>query len=496
MHFEWDLEVCDRWLIDIVWLIRWWLPVAALAAIVFMLAPATAAIGRILLLFSIGILIGRILSNYRRGMRADEWRWSVITANRLRLMYVAMLLLLATGVFWGLRYSVGIITSRLLNTVCVVLLLAIIHSVLVRWLCVVQRRLRFEELRAARAEKSAKDSETIEEDEAGLLEISEDTMELLGAIAVGLTVVAMLYIWAPLMPAFDLLSDVTLWTSTNVVEGDSIVSQITLETLVIVTLVVGITFYTAHKLPALVELVLRARTEMSVGARYTTRSLMSYVIVAVGVVSALSALGLHWSKLQWLIASLGVGIGFGLQEIVANFFSGLIILFERPIRVGDIVTVGEKDGEVTRIRIRATTIRDLDGKELLVPNKEFITGHLLNWTLSDSQMRIIVEVGVAYGSDLDRALKLVVDVAAGHPKVIQRPAPESTIEKFGDNAVELVIRCFLGEYEGWRGIASELRHEIYQQFTEAGIVIAFPQRDLHFNDEKPVRIVLDSQPTG
>jgi potassium efflux system protein len=235
---------------------------------------------------------------------------------------------------------------------------------------------------------------------------------------------------------------------------------------------------------------------MSAGARYTTSTLMSYVIVGVGTISALSALGLHWSKLQWLIAALGVGIGFGLQGIVADFIGGLIILFERPIRVGDIVTVGDNVGEVSKIRIRATTIRDRDGKELLVPNKDFISSTLVNWSLSDSHMRITIPVGVAYGSDVEQALKILGEIASDHPRVLEEPEPHVMFENFGDNALELSARCFLAQYLGWRDIATELRREIYKRFTEAGIVIAFPQRDVHFDTEQPIRIVVDQPPTN
>jgi potassium efflux system protein len=249
-------------------------------------------------------------------------------------------------------------------------------------------------------------------------------------------------------------------------------------------------------LPSLVELVMRSRTDITAGARYTTSTLMSYVIISVGIISALSAVGLHWSELQWLIAALGVGIGFGLQEIVANFISGLIILFERPIRVGDVVTIGDNSGEVSKIRIRATTIRDWDGKELLVPNKEFITGQLLNWSLSDSQMRISIPVGIAYGSDVEQALKILGEIVADHPSVLGVPEPTVIFEDFGDNALELSARFFLGEYRGWREIATELRREIYKRFTEAGIVIAFPQQDVHLDSEQPIRIVVDPPPTN
>jgi len=359
-HFGWRLNACDQWLKDASWLIRWWLPITALAAVVFILAGDTAAVGRLMLLLSIGVLIGRLVNNIRRGMRVSEWRWSIITANRLRLMFVATHILLAAGVIWGLRYSVGIITYSLLTTVCIGIGLLLVQSLLTRWIRVVHRRLRFSELQNAGTEQAADEISTIEEDWAELSEVSGETTRLLHMVILVVAVVVSLYIWAPLLPAFDLLSEVTLWTSNSVGGGESEIRRITLETLVVVIFLVSVTVATARKLPALVGLVLRSRTNMTAGARYTTSTLMIYVIVGVGVISAMSALGLHWSQIQWLIAALGVGIGFGLQGIVADFISGLIILFERPIRIGDIVTVGDNVGEVSKIQIRATTIRDRD----------------------------------------------------------------------------------------------------------------------------------------
>jgi potassium efflux system protein len=411
------------------------------------------------------------------------------------LLAIAVLLLLVAGVFWGQRYSVGLITLSLLNTFCIAVVLVLTQSLLTRWLRVVQRRLQFKNTRSADAKKATGEISSIEVDQAELLEISEETTQLLHVVTLVITIVAIVTIWAPLLPAFDLLSGVTLWTSSSVVEGESVTTQITLQTLIIVILLVSVTISAAQKLPALVELVLRARTNVTAGGRYTVSTLMSYVIIGVGIISALSALGLQWSQLQWLIAALGVGIGFGLQEIVANFISGLIILFERPIRVGDIVTVGGKDGEISKIRIRATTIRDLDGKELLVPNKEFITGHLLNWTLTDAHMRFCISVGIAYGSDVEKALRILDEVVSDHPSALDEPKPGITFENFGDNALELSLRCFLNDYDSWRRVLTELRREIYKRFNEAGIIIAFPQRDVHLDSKQPLRIVVDPAPT-
>jgi potassium efflux system protein len=230
---------------------------------------------------------------------------------------------------------------------------------------------------------------------------------------------------------------------------------------------------------------------MSSGNRYTATTLTRYAIVAVGLWLVLSTLGVRWSQFQWLVAALGVGIGFGLQEIVANFISGLIMLFERPVRVGDIVTVGETDGVVTRIRIRATTIRGWDRKELLVPNKEFVTGRLLNWTLSDQVTRIMVVVGVAYGTDVDRALALMREAAEENERVLHEPGPLLTFEGFGDNALNLILRAYVGSIDHRLATITALHKAINDKFEEAGIVIALPQRDLHLDAAAPLRVQIE-----
>jgi len=227
-------------------------------------------------------------------------------------------------------------------------------------------------------------------------------------------------------------------------------------------------------------------SEAQTGFAITT--LTTYAVVAAGILLVLGTIGAQWSKLQWLVAALGVGIGFGLQEIVANFISGLIILFERPVRIGDTVTVGETIGTVTRIQIRATTIRDWDGLELLVPNKEFITSRLLNWTLSDPTSRITIPVGLAYGGDVQHAMALMLEAAAENPEVLADPRPNVIFDKFGDNALSLKLRCFVGSMEYRIRTISELHQAINSKFNAAGLVVAFPQQDVHLDTSRPLDI--------
>ncbi len=180
---------------------------------------------------------------------------------------------------------------------------------------------------------------------------------------------------------------------------------------------------------------------------------------------------------------MGIGLGFGLQEIFANFISGIILLFERPIRVGDVITLGDTTGVVTRIHMRATTITDWDRKEYVVPNKDLITGRLLNWTLTDQTNRIVVNVGVAYGTDTVHARGLLLQVASQHPLILSDPAPIATFEGFGDNSLNLVLRCYLPTLENRLTTLTELHTGIDEAFRAAGIEIAFPQLDIHFRSQ-------------
>jgi len=296
------------------------------------------------------------------------------------------------------------------------------------------------------------------------------------------------------LPAFRILDEVSLWSYSTSVNGVTQLVPVTLGNLSTGLLIIILGTIAALRLPALMEIALFARFNITAGSRYAISKLTQYSIVSVGIVMVFSVLGGRWGEIQWLVAALGVGIGFGLQEIIANFISGLILLFERPVRIGDIVTVGETSGVVTKIRIRSTTIRNWDQQELLVPNKEFITGRLLNWTLSDPVARIVISVGVAYGSDVTRALQILLASAEQHERVIENPPPLVTFESFGDNALEIKLRCYIGSMDYRLLTMSEINQTINREMEAAGIVIAFPQRDIHLDTSTPLDVHIHRGP--
>jgi potassium efflux system protein len=272
------------------------------------------------------------------------------------------------------------------------------------------------------------------------------------------------------------------------VEGVAQQVPVTAANLGLVLVILFVATAAAKNLPALLEILLLQTESVSAGGRYAIKTLASYGITVAAFLLAFSTLGLNWGQVQWLVAALGVGIGFGLQEIVANFISGIIILFERPVRVGDIVTIGETTGVVTNIQIRATTIRNWDKQELLVPNKEFITERLLNWTLTDQQNRISIPIGIDYGSDTRKALSILSQIAEQHEKVLDDPAPLISFEAFGESSLTIVLRCYLSALDGRIGVVTELHQAIYDRFREEGIGMAFPQREVHLSQRAPLDI--------
>ncbi|MFW6456955.1 MAG: mechanosensitive ion channel domain-containing protein, partial [Planctomycetota bacterium] len=263
-------------------------------------------------------------------------------------------------------------------------------------------------------------------------------------------------------------------------EGVTITS-ITLAHLLLALVILGLTIVAARNIPGLLEISLLQHLPLDRGIRFAISTLCRYVLIIIGVVMTAAQIGIGWARVQWLIAAMGVGLGFGLQEIFGNFVSGLIILFERPMRVGDTVTVGDVFGTVTQIRIRATTIQQWDRKELIVPNKEFITGQLINWTLSDTILRLEFPVGIAYGSDIDFAEKILLDIAHDADNVLDDPPPRVIFRSFGGSALQFELRLFIPDLDHYADTWHEINRKINGRFNESDITIAFPQQDVHLD---------------
>jgi small-conductance mechanosensitive channel len=247
-------------------------------------------------------------------------------------------------------------------------------------------------------------------------------------------------------------------------------------------LVLVLTVWVAFLLSRFIRFVLDEdvypRIGLTLGLSYMISSLLHYVILFLGFLLAIAALGVDLNKVTVLAGAFGVGLGFGLQGVVNNFVSGLIVLFERPISVGDVIQMGELGGEVRRIGIRSTTVRTPEGAEVIVPNASLVAEKVTNWTLSDQMRRIDVSVGVAYGNAPDKVLELLHGVAAAHPLILKEPKPVAFFIGFGDSALNFELRTWTNRFDQWVAIRSELSVALYEALRTAGIEIPFPQHEV------------------
>lgn len=236
---------------------------------------------------------------------------------------------------------------------------------------------------------------------------------------------------------------------------------------------------------------LLTRFQIDTGTQYNMERVIHYVIMFVGAFVAFQFVGIDLSGLAVILGLLSVGIGFGLQNITSNFMSGLILLFERPIKIGDRITVGETIGDVIAINMRATTIRSLNNISIIVPNSEFIASQVINWSHGDLKIRLDVEVGVSYNSDLDSVLRSLTEVADEDPNVLKNPAPEVIFNNFGDSSWNMQLRVWLKDPQNYYRIRSGLNCAIVKKFRENNVEIPFPQRDLHVRSPLPVPVSKD-----
>ena len=234
----------------------------------------------------------------------------------------------------------------------------------------------------------------------------------------------------------------------------------------------------ARYLRMLLGALLLPQTRLDEGLQYTITKITGYIVVGMAFYLSMTRV-FSFQSLGYVIAALSVGIGFGLQEVVSNFVSGLILLFERPLKVGDTVRVGETEGEVERINIRATTVRSQNNIFILVPNKDLITQNVINYTHFDPRLRLVLKVGVAYGSDTGLVERLLLEAAREHPRVLKRPPPEVLFQGFGDSSLDFELRAWVGRPAYRFTCRSELNFAIDRVFRDNGVTIPFPQRDLH-----------------
>lgn len=459
-------------------------------------------------------------------------------------MLVAAPLALAVLGVLGYYYTAAQLDQRLQLTVWLLVTITIGYNLVLRWLFIERRRLLVKRAQQKReAEKTDQPTgggevEGIELEspaELDAAEVDTQTRRVLSAVVLVSIVLGVYSLWTEQMPALRMLDRVQIYptfkfqpaeestidvpvTAPTVLAapGDGTRSQdqqpeasraadspalfpgtstsppseplrnITLADVGGAIIFFALTWILARNLPGLLEITILKRLPLDAGARFAVTSILRYIIGIFGIFLAFGAIGIGWSQVQFLAAALTFGLAFGLQEIFANFISGLIILVERPVRVGDTVTVGGINGRVTRIRMRATTVLDWELRELIIPNKVFITDQFINWTLSDPRLRLTLPVGVAYGTDTRLVMRTLQEVGQGHAHVVAEPKTRVVFVGFGDSTLNFELRVYLEHFDYFIDTRNDLNVRIAERFAEQGIEIAFPQRDLHIRSIGPL----------
>lgn len=513
LHFRWNPDTLYLLKHNNRWLITVFVPSAVVMVLLDHQAPPEIrdGLGRVALVvlcIALSLMAYRLGKSYRKNRESAQLppkRWFQVHAGNPILIFFP--LLLAALSLLGYHYTAGELLALTLRSIILATIAVLVYNILERGFSVYERRLALERLIERRSSASARsaDRDAAEKAGEGMPEfvdtqfvdrqmITSQSKTLLRLI-VGFALIAQLfYVWQDLLPVARSLNEWVIWR-VSAADVNQPAQLITMWNLLIAGAVLIGAVLAIRNLPGTLEVAVLSRLNLTPGTGYAITTVSKYLVVFIGIVMAANLLGTDWSKLQWLIAALSVGLGFGLQEIVANFVSGIVILFERPFRLGDTITIDNQIGTVTRIQTRATTISDWDRKEIIIPNKTFITGQFINWTLSDSITRLIIPVGVAFRSDTDKVVATLTEVALSHEAVLTEPPPAVLFVGFGPSSFDFELRVFTRSIIERIILTHKLHMAIDKAFKANGIRIAYPQQDVHI-DTTTVNRVIPDWPTG
>jgi potassium efflux system protein len=391
------------------------------------------------------------------------WYWALL------VFPFGMLALAAAGYMTAAGYFFGRTTA----TLFLVIAAGLLYGLVALWV-----QVQHWMLERQRAEQGGQHADSTAGDASGgevallppqkidLAAMSEQTRSLLDVMLTVLLLVGLWWIWKDAVPALSTIGDYVVM-SLDATDAHA-ASAVKLGDIFLTIVIATVTWVAVSNVGALLDTLLLQYLEFQADANYAIKVISRYALTAIGVMLMSRTLGISWGSVQWLVAALGVGLGFGLQEIVANFVSGLIVLAERPVRIGDVVTIGTVTGRVSRIRARATVVVDTDNREVFVPNKSFITERVVNWTLSDTTTRVLLTFGVAYGSDVEAVQRLVLEAVRGTADVMAEPGPSVFFVGLGDKALNFEVWAFVRSLDDVMRVRHAINAAIEQVLRESG----------------------------
>ncbi|MDD5580184.1 MAG: mechanosensitive ion channel [Methylobacter sp.] len=498
-HFQWQKSSTGLLRTQIAWLRFIAVPavfiITATGASKFSIhSDYLGRLALIILMTAIAIFLSYVLKPgsglLQNTIKAHPFGW----ITRLRYIWypaaILMPLIVIGFAVAGYYMSALELQQKLIITLRVIFIVVLIHEVVIRWLTLVNRQLALENARQKRKAMALKEKPQagpedpvlpVEEQKIDIPKINAQTIKLLNVFIGFSLIIGFWMIWKNILPAFSFLENIVLWEYLVNTDNQEISKPVTLTNLLLAGLYAFIAVVCVRNFSGIMELFVFRRWSIAPGSRYAVNQLAKYILITIGFIAVANELGGSWSKVQWLVAALSVGLGFGLQEIFANLVSGIILLFERPIRVGDVVTIGGVSGKVSRIQMRATTLIDGDQKDLIVPNKTFITSQLVNWTLTDTITRVTIPIGIAYGSDIELAHKVIIDTVRSTPLVLTEPEPSVWFIGFGESSLNFSIFIFVSELANRLPATHAVNVRLEKALREHNIAIHFIQREISFS---------------
>jgi potassium efflux system protein len=502
-YFGWQASVTGllrRRLIQLAWIV---VPLVTVVAIMECQAldGRKDTLGRLAFvaaMVAVTVFCAGVLRSSQPGMHAMRERFSKGPLGRLspgrplHLLSVAAPLALAVAAFSGYYYGAIELAWRLVCTVWLVVGALIAWTLLQRWILLARRNVAVSSILSSMAGRRSKVTTRGGEGptsptpdavdvESKLDSLHEQSHRLMGYGTIAIFLIALYFTWEPVLPALGRLTRITLWTHSGLVTSQQAGSSgvaagnvqgqvpVTLGDLCLAIVVLLLSLGLARGVPGMLQLILLKRMRFESGDYYAMAAVIRYAVTVVGVIVAFGLVGIGWNSVQWLAAAFTVGLAFGLQEIFANFVSGIIIFFERPVRVSDTVTVNETTGVVSRIQIRATTLVDAENREVVIPNKTFITGKVVNWTLSNTVLRQTIPIAITYDSDIQQAQTLMVKIARENRLVLKNPPPEALVVGLSRGKARLELLVHTSNFADLEKVKDELLVTVKQGLSSAGM---------------------------
>jgi potassium-dependent mechanosensitive channel len=495
IHFRWKSSLCLIMHNKLIWFI----PLSALSWFIVNVTQNyfdaetfnLSELGRVHFLILLIICFIFFVSSHRDfklNPYSLKHKKTFITFYFLMLLILAFLMM---ATILGYYFTSVRILHLLTGAFFIVFFLFIAYFLSLRWLTLIQARLVYQQMierqslenelnsKSQLATSNESEVNDLPQNELDIQQIKTQIRRILNWVLILSIVLALAWHFREVSSIFNTLDNINLWKYR--IDGQQ-TGLVSLWDFFMSLMIVLLTIVAARNLPGLIELSIFNPLDVDADIRYAASRIIQYVIVMLGFVVSVSWLGLSWNDVQWLVTAMSVGLGFGLKEIFSNFFSGLILLFERPIRIGDVVTIGQVSGTVSKIQTRATTIIDWDKKELIIPNQSLILENLVNWTLSNHITRVTFMLGLAYDTNTELAEKIIMETIVKHPLVLKDPEPSALLINFGDSSLDFEIRVYVAETDDRMITKHQLHISLINAMRENNIQIPFPQRDLHITN--------------